>query len=169
MVFLHHNWMSMTYPVWKLVHIVAVIAFLGNIATGLFWAIRAHKTRDLRFIASTFDGIIRSDRWVTLPGVAGMVIAGVGASIDARLPILSTGWIFWSIVLLSISGVIFAFRVAPLQRSLLELAVAGDNSALAMTSLDRDFRHWERWGLIALMAPLMALVLMVLKPSLAGL
>ena len=30
----------------KLLHIVAVIAFLGNIATGLFWHVHAARTRD---------------------------------------------------------------------------------------------------------------------------
>ncbi len=159
----------MDYLIWKLVHIIAVVIFLGNITTGLFWAERAHRIRDWRLIASTFDGIIHSDRWFTMPGVAGILIAGIGASMQAKLPLLSTGWIFWSIVLFALSGVVFGWKVAPLQRTLLTLAEAGDSSAPALTRFERHFRQWEIWGLVALLTPLLALVLMVLKPSLPGL
>lgn len=65
----------MSYLVWKLLHIASVIIFLGNIVTGLFWAAHAHKARYFTLIASTFEGIIRSDRWFTIPGVVGIVIS----------------------------------------------------------------------------------------------
>lgn len=57
------------YLLMKLLHIVAVIAFLGNIATGLFWHIHAARTRDSRLLAHTVDGIIKSDRLFTIPGL----------------------------------------------------------------------------------------------------
>lgn len=34
------------YPLLKLLHVIAVIAFLGNITTGLFWHAHAARTRD---------------------------------------------------------------------------------------------------------------------------
>ena len=143
--------------------------FMGNITTGLFWAAHARRTRDPRMVASAFAGIIRSDRWFTLPGVAGIVIAGIGAAVHAKLPVLSTGWIFWSIVLFSISGVVYAAMIAPLQRSLFERARNGDTSAQAFAELDRLLVRWERCGLLALLTPAIALVLMVLKPPIPGL
>ena len=65
----------------KLLHIVAVIAFLGNIATGLFWHIHAARTRDPRLLAHTVDGIIRSDRLFTIPGVAVIITTGIPGDI----------------------------------------------------------------------------------------
>lgn len=50
----------MLYLALKFLHIVAAIIFVGNITTSAFWAAQAHKSRDLRLIASTFDGIIRA-------------------------------------------------------------------------------------------------------------
>jgi uncharacterized membrane protein len=94
----------MGYVAWKLVHLAAVVIFLGNITVGVFWAVRAHQTRDLRLIAATFDGIIRSDRWCTIPGVIGIVAGGIGAAVAGHLSILGTDWILWSILLFVLSG-----------------------------------------------------------------
>lgn len=152
----------MSYAAWKLVHLLAVVVFLGNITTGLFWARHAHRSGHAATLAATFDGIIRSDRWFTLPGVIGMVVAGVALAIKAGFPILRTGWILWSIVLLTASGVAFGAQVAPLQREIRELAASGADAE----RLERQYRRWEAWGLFAWLTPLMALALMVLKPAL---
>ena len=155
------------YLLVKLLHIAAVIAFLGNIATGLFWHTHAARTRDPMLLGSILDGIIRSDRIFTVPGVIAIVATGFAAAILGNIPILRTGWIFWAIVLFSVSGLIFALRVAPLQRQLRALA----NAAVQSGTFDYAGYHaravrWELWGGVALLAPLGALVLMVLKPSL---
>jgi uncharacterized membrane protein len=69
----------------KLLHIIAVVLFLGNIITGLFWKFHAEGTRDARIIAHTFEGISRSDRWFTMPGVLLILAAGIPAAIIAKL------------------------------------------------------------------------------------
>jgi uncharacterized membrane protein len=155
------------YLVVKLLHIVAVIAFLGNIATGLFWHIHAARTRDPRLLAHTMDGIIKSDRLFTMPGVIVIVATGVVTAVVGGLPLLHTGWILWTLVLFSLSGVIFMGSVAPLQRQLLALAQAGsgaeifDYAGYALVA-----RRWEVWGAAALLTPAAGLLLMVLKPAL---
>jgi uncharacterized membrane protein len=155
------------YLLVKLLHIAAVIAFLGNIGTGLFWHAHAAGSRDPMLLASVLDGIIRSDRIFTVPGVIAIVATGFAAAILGNFPILRTGWIFWAIVLFSVSGLIFALRVAPLQRQLRDFV----NAAIQSGTFDYAGYHaravrWEVWGGVALLAPLGALVLMVLKPSL---
>ena len=151
----------------KLLHLVAVVAFLGNITTGLFWKLHADRTRDPRIIAHTFDGIIRSDRWFTIPGVVLILAGGIGAAIVGGVPLLGTGWILWSIVLFTISGLAFVLRVAPLQTQLRALARAGaEQGSLDWARYHRLARVWELWGAVALVTPVAALVLMVLKPSL---
>lgn len=160
----------MIYLVLKLIHVIAVVLFMGNIITGLFWKFHADGTRDPKVIAHTFDGIIRADRWFTIPGVIIIVAAGVFAALHAKLPILGTGWIFWSIVLFIISGIAFSAKVAPLQVRIRNLALAGDKKG----EMDWHLYHalsrlWEVWGFVALITPLAAVVLMVLKPALPGL
>ena len=158
------------YLVLKLLHVAAVVLFLGNIVTGLFWHSHAARTRDPRHLYHAMDGIIRSDRWFTLPGIVAIVAGGVAAAITEHLPILHTGWILWSIVLFSVSGVVFGTRVAPLQRALAALTRSHDASgAFDWSKYHALSRRWELWGLVALFLPLAAMALMVLKPTLPSL
>lgn len=154
----------------KLLHIGAVILFLGNIITGLFWKSHADRTGDPKAIAHAFEGIIRSDRLFTIPGVLLIVLTGFSTALVGRIPILSTGWLFWSIVLFTVSGVIFMARVAPLQKQIVALARTGSEQEqfdwLRYRALSRT---WEFWGLAALLTPCLAVILMVLKPDLPAL
>jgi uncharacterized membrane protein len=153
------------YLIMKLLHIVAVIAFLGNISTGLFWHVHAARTRDPRLLAHTMDGIIRSDRLFTIPGVVVIITTGIIAALAGRLPLLRTGWILWTLVLFSLSGLIFMAFVVPLQRQLFALAQAGSGpGGFDYAAYQRVARRWEAWGAAALLAPVGGLILMVLKP-----
>lgn len=154
------------YPWLKLLHVVAVIAFLGNITTGLFWHAHAARTRDPKVLAYTMEGIIRSDRLFTIPGVFGILLTGIATAMNGHLPILGTTWILWTLVLFAISGVVFILRVVPLQRQLYALAAGvGGTGAFDYVAYAQLARRWEAWGALALLTPIGGLVLMVLKPA----
>lgn len=159
----------MSYTLWKLVHIAGVVAFLGNITTGLFWAAHAHKQKKFALIGSTFRGIIQSDRWFTIPGVFAILIGGIGAAISGGIPILRTGWIFWSLVLFSVSGLIFGIAVAPLQRKIEQFTLNVPRTEESWNEYCRIYKRWELWGFLAWLAPVVALVIMVLKAPVPGL
>lgn len=154
------------YLALKGTHVLAVVLFLGNIITGLYWKAHGDRTGDPRIIAHTLHGIIRSDRWFTLPGVFAIVITGLMAAWSAHLPILRTPWIAYSILLFIASGVAFGWQVAPLQRrmqTMAESATSGgpwDERAYRSLSL-----RWELWGVFAIATPLAALALMIAKPG----
>ena len=108
-----------------------------------------------------------ADRLFTMPGVLGMVVFGFGAAGIGGLPMLRTGWILWSIVLFILSGVAFVARLVPLQRQMAKVAAEGASSGkLDWESYGRLSRSWDAWGLFALLAPVAAAVLMILKPVL---
>lgn len=151
----------------KLLHIFAVVMFLGNIVTGMFWHRHAERTRNPRLLAHAMEGVIRSDRLFTMPGIVVIIATGVIAAIQAGLPLLRTGWILWTLVLFTISGLLFMFRVAPLQRQLRGLAEAGAASgSFDYQAYHRVAMRWELWGAGATLTPVLALALMVLKPTL---
>ena len=151
------------YHLLQVVHVFAVILFMGNIITGLFWKFHADGTRNPVIVAHTMRGLIRADRWFTVPGVVVITAAGILAAVQAGLPLLRTGWILWSIVAFSLSGVAFAWKVAPLQKELLVLC--NGSSELDWPVYRSKSLQWELWGLFATIMPAVAVVLMVWKPN----
>jgi len=159
------------YLLLKTIHLLAVVAFLGNIATGLFWMRFAVRTNDLKIIRHTASGIIASDRLFTIPGVIIITAGGFSTAIYAGIPLLRTGWIFWPIILFSLSGVFFAYKVAPLQSKMRRYL---DTSILNNSYEEKKFtsllRQWEFWGFMALVTPILSFLMMILKwPALSPL
>jgi uncharacterized membrane protein len=129
----------MNYSYLKLVHLIAVMLFLGNIVTGLFWMRFAVKTKNLTTISFTMQSIIKLDKYFTIPGVIIITGAGILTAIYGHLPILRTGWIFLSIIMFSISGLVFAIKLIPLQKQINNLSLNNE------TSTDFD---WQNFGKI---------------------
>ncbi len=154
----------------KLIQVLSVVCFLGNIITGIFWKANADRTRDPRIIANALEGLIRSDRIFTIPGVILITGAGIAAAIVGHLPLLRTGWILWSLALFTVSGIAFGIAVAPLQARMSRL-MSGKPTAEAADweEYGRLSRNFDVWAWIALLTPLAVLALMVLKPTLPGL
>lgn len=148
------------YLAFKLIHVIAVIVFLGNITVGVFWKAWADRTSNAAIIAHTMDGIIRADRIFTIPGVILIVVGGLGAAFAADLSILKTGWILWGLALFILSGIAFG-PLSRAQRRLLALAKSGDLAAYRAAS-----DGWNLWGTIALVLPFLAAAIMILKPLL---
>jgi len=131
----------------------------------------ARKTNDIQIIHHTACGIIASDRLFTIPGVIIITAFGFIAAIVGGLPLLRTGWIFWSIILFTLSGLFFSFKVAPLQGKLKRnLKEDLNKNSLDLIRLDKNLKQWEFWGFLALLTPLISFFLMILKwPALSPL
>ena len=154
------------YLIVKTIHVLSVVLFLGNIITGLFWKAHADGTRDPRMQAHALAGVIRSDAWFTIPSVLVIIASGVALASMAGLPLLGTGWIAVSLAAFGLSGVLFAAILAPLQRRLLNEALAAQGGAEWPSAAYRRMSLiWEVVGLIAIALPLAALALMVFKPA----
>jgi len=152
------------YLLLKTIHLLAVVDFLGNITTGLFWMRLAMKTNNISILHHTAAGIIRSDRLFTIPGVIIITAGGFFAAIYGGIPLLRSGWIFWPIVLFSLSGVFFAYKVAPLQGKMKRfLATSLANNSFDGPAFKRLANQWEFWGLMALATPVISFFMMVLK------
>lgn len=154
------------YLVMKLVHVIAVVMFLGNITTGVFWKMHGDRTRDPRMIALIMDGIIRADRIFTIPSVVLILIGGFGATGIGRISITGTPWVMWSLILFTVTAVAFMARIVPIQRRMRDLARANtDPATFDWAEYQRLSVQWNIWGGIGLAAPLIATALMVLKPQ----
>ena len=118
----------MLYLALKSLHIVSVVLFLGNIITGVFWKVHADLTGDLRARAQALDGIIKSDRVFTVPGVFLIIATGVGLALMAGFPLLSTFWIGGPWRCSAFRALAFGIGVGPLQKKLLANARAGSRA-----------------------------------------
>lgn len=144
----------------KLLHIFAAVVFLGNIIVGVFWKSHGDASKDPRIIAHTLRGIIRADRLFTMPSVTLLLIAGFGAQGMAHYS-LSLPWLLASLVLVVLSGAIFMAVLVPIQKKLLAVATA---ASFDVAAYERLSLQWSLWGTAATLAPLVALVLMIVKP-----
>jgi len=152
------------YLLMKSIHVLAVVVFLGNIIIGVFWKLYADRSGDPRIIAHTIAGIIRADRWFTMPAVTLLLLFGFGAAGIGRVSLRSP-WIAWSIVLVVISAFAFMVKLAPLQRRMLAVARAAEGGGeFDSATYAHLSASWALWGSVATVAPLIALVLMVFKP-----
>lgn len=153
------------YVAFKILHVFAVVVFLGNLITGILWKVSADQTRNPVIIHHTVAGLIRADRWFTIPGVLLILIGGFGSAVVGGLPLIRTRWILAGIILFTISGASYMARVVPIQRRMLAVARTGvDSGTLDWKEYGALTRSWNVWGTIALVAPLLALIAMIAKP-----
>jgi uncharacterized membrane protein len=89
-----------------------------------------------------------------------LLAGGLGAAFVGHIPILSTGWLLWGIVAFILSGLAFG-PLSRAERRISTAAHAGNLQEYAESS-----KGWNLWGTLALIFPIIAFVLMILKPSL---
>ena len=150
----------MPYLIFKLIHIFAVIIFIGNIVIGIFWKNHGDKSNDPKIIAGTIRGIIPADRIFTMPSVAVLIVAGFGAAGIGFYPVFETGWILLGLILVIISGAAFMIKVVPAQKKLLKIS---QTEPFDQEFYDTVSKEWNLWGTVAVAAPVIAVILMVLK------
>jgi hypothetical protein len=129
----------MSYSIYKVIHLAAVIIFLGNIATGLFWKVHADRSSNPQIIAHTLHGIIRSDRWFTIPAIVVILIGGFGAASKGGLPILVPD---------GSSGRLFSLlcRASLFQRQSRHYKSNRSSSRRPANSIGRDIEFYRKLG-----------------------
>ncbi len=153
----------MIYNIWKLIHVLAVIIFLGNITIGIFWKIQADKSTDRLKIADTFRNLIKADKVFTMPSVTLLILFGLGTAMQGNYSLVETPWILWSIVMIIISAFAFMSKVSNLQKQI--YALANSEEKFTWDEYLVLSRKWNIWGTIATVTPYIAVILMVLKPA----
>lgn len=154
------------YQLLVLLHICGVVIFIGTIVTGLIWQRAAEQTQNRLVTAHTYHMLNWSDTFLTPIAVITIAITGVLLVKLGNLPILRTGWIFWSLIAWGVSAILFVTALFPLQKRL-EREAADD---AAWSHSRKEYLHlaklWARWAHLTLAGIIISFVLMVLKPDL---
>ena len=156
----------MTSPVFDGDRILGAILFIGNIVVTAAWMILAVRTGQRPVVHFSARMVTQADMLFTVPGVLLILLNGLRLSPaygDGN--ILGASWVQVALVLLVLSGVVWAFFLLRYQNRLVQLSASGEQLSNEFLT---TFRLWGIWGAVATVLPIISLVLMVFKPRLWG-
>lgn len=151
------------YSAFKVVHLLGVIVFLGNIVVTAMWKTLADRTRDSRVIAYAQRLVTLTDCVFTVGGVGLILVGAYGMAYVASLD-LGQSWLVWGQSLLLVSALIWALVLVPTQIAQARQARAFADGGAIPDSYWRRGRRWMIWGILATLIPLANLYVMVFKP-----
>ena len=160
----------------RLIHIFGAVMFLGGIMSDLVWMAFAQRTKRPANLAISSRTVTLNDFFVVLPGAGILLLSGfpmILASAEvSQLPLfeallksLQVGWLIVSFVMFNVSGMIWLFLALPCQRRLAAIAEQNTHSESLPDEFYSLLNNWYLWSGAATVTPLIALILMVLKPS----
>ncbi|MEX2167475.1 MAG: DUF2269 domain-containing protein [Methyloceanibacter sp.] len=154
-----------SYLAFKVIHILGVVLFLGNIIVTGVWKVLADRTLDPRTIAYAQDLVTLTDWIFTAGGVVLILIGAYGMVWVAGLNPLGSAWLIWGQSLFIASGIIWVAILIPTQIAQAREARAFADGGPIPESYWRHGRRWAIWGTIATLLPLANLYFMVVKPA----
>jgi uncharacterized membrane protein len=105
----------MSYNAFKVVHLIGVIAFLGNIIITAAWKTLADRTGDPRVIAYAQRLVTLTDWTFTAGGVVLIVLGGYGMAFTAGIDPRGQFWLVLGQALFGASGLIWVAVLIPTQ------------------------------------------------------
>ncbi len=150
----------------KLIHILGAVLFIGNIVVTAVWMILAVRTGRATVVHFAAKAVNQADLLFTIPGVLLIFLNGlVLAPVFGGGNILGASWVVAALILLVLSGIVWAGFLLRYQYQLVELSASGEQLSNEFLIA---FRNWGIWGGVATILPLISLILMVFKPPLWG-
>ncbi len=148
----------------KVLHILGVVLFLGNLIVSAVWRLLAQKIDDKAVHKFSIKLIQKTDILFTVPGV--ILIAVTGHMLAEGLGgIGAHSWIYHSYTLLTVSALIWMLGLIPIQRKQLHLISESHSIKEAGIRYITLNRWWAILGGLATILALIALYLMVARPA----
>ncbi|MFY9642280.1 MAG: DUF2269 domain-containing protein [Rhodomicrobium sp.] len=152
------------YTAFKIVHMLGIVLFLGNIIVTGVWKVAADRTKNPQVIAFAQRLVTLTDWVFTVGGVILILIGGNGMAFVAGYGLTSTSWLVWGQALFAASGVIWLAILIPVQIWQARIARRFENGTEIPPLYWRLNRQWYIWGTLATVIPLANLYVMVAKP-----
>ena len=137
-----------SYAIFKTIHIVGVILFVGNIAVTGWWKTMADRTRDPRIIAFAQRQVSLTDYVFTAGGLVLLIVGGAGSYAVGNLS-PETPWIHLGTGFFAASGFVWFLVLIPVQRKLASLARDFASGGEIPDLYWRLEKRWATWGAIA--------------------
>lgn len=158
-----HGWPAAApfpYAVHKLLHIVGVVVFMGNLIAGPVWLGFAFFAKDRAALAFVGRSIAAADIVLTMPGVQLTVWNGVCLA-AAMGGIRAQPWLVESVLLLIGTSLFASTVVLYFQERFVEASQSDDEGALL-----RPMLWWSLWGTVVSVPFTVIAWLMVSKQAL---
>jgi uncharacterized membrane protein len=158
-------------PIWPFswhlaLHVAGAAMLIGNAVVMAVWLSVAGFAGSDDAKRRAAHAVNRADLWFTVPGAV-LILANGLAMVAARYggpaSIPSIPWIAGGLVLLVLTGLVWALRLVPTQLAMQRLATA--SGALDAAGFRRLLVRWSVWGTIATVLPVLAVFLMTTKPT----
>jgi len=156
--------MDNIYLLLKSLHILGAVLFLGNIIVTGWWKAMADRTRNPVVVAFAQRQVTLTDCFFTAGGVVLILATGIGNAVLQDMEYLSVRWLAWGFWLFTISGLIWALILIPVQIKQAEMAKQFANGGTIPESYWRLARIWNTFGVLATVLPLVNVYWMVFKP-----
>lgn len=153
--------MDNSYLWLKVLHIVGVVLFLGNIIITGWWKNMADRTKNPQVIAFAQRQVTVTDWLFTAGGSTILTIAGV-LNIHTSWS-YSMKWLQWGIGLFFLSAVIWVVVLIPTQIKQAKMAAIFDESGVITEEYWKLCRRWNIWGGLAVIIPMSAVYFMTFK------
>ena len=151
------------YLLFKSIHLLGAVLFLGNIIITGWWKTMADRTGDPLIIAFAQRQVTLTDFIFTAGGVLLVLVGGVSMAMLTGLH--QALWVLLGLGLFTVSGVIWAVVLIPVQIKQARMAKLFQRDTPIPEAYLALNRRWILWGLLATIIPLANLYVMVFKPS----
>ncbi|MGE0562820.1 MAG: DUF2269 family protein [Flavobacteriales bacterium] len=147
-----------SYQWHKLLHILGVILFMGNMIVGPVWFLFAYYSNDKTLLKFANRLLQLTDLYLTIPGVALTIINGLFlASVFGGTK--NVPWLFYSIILLFVMWVLSIPLIYFQEKMYSTIENEPDNNA----KINKLLIRWGILGTIVMIPPTIVFYLMVVK------
>ncbi|MBY0491715.1 MAG: DUF2269 domain-containing protein [Gemmatimonadaceae bacterium] len=154
----------MSYPDYKLLHLLGLVLLLGNVTVTSVWKVFADRTGNPVVVAFAQRLVTITDWFLTLGGVLLLAGGGYGMALTAGIPVLGARWLSMSQLGFAISGAIWLGILVPTQAAQTRAIRAFPADLTELPAHYRRLsRRWITWGVIATIPLLAAMRLMILR------
>ncbi|MFP2960653.1 DUF2269 family protein [Myxococcus sp. 1LA] len=146
----------------KLLHLIAVVVFLGDIVVTAVWRLLADRTREPRVIAYALRLVQFTDKYLLVPSVFALALTGMARAHLQGIPLWTNPALAAGQVCFMLCGVVWSQTLRPIQARQLAMAEAFPDTGASFDEYLLLTKKWFRWGILAMALAFGSMALMVL-------
>nr|APZ78681.1 membrane protein [Cystobacterineae bacterium] len=146
----------------RLLHLFAVVVFLGDIAVTAIWRLLADQTREPRVIVYALRLVLLTDKYLLMPSSLVLAVTGFLMAHLGGIPIWSVPSYAVALILFMASGLLWNLVLRPMQGTQLAIAESLGASGERFDEYLLLTKKWLRWGILTMVCAFGSMALMVL-------